>query len=201
MRVLPHERMRLNISHEGMMREDELITLLGKNMAARRRKAGMTQENLAEILKIAPDTMSRMEKGRFAPKMSRLRDMADALNCSVADLFRDADENAADRASTIAEILKPLPDEAQEALVELMAHAARVMKKRIAECGVARGLRGEARETPERNPARAEGRTAQERRLRTVILPCREALFSFCPRADVVSWHSVRFCGCGWRGE
>jgi hypothetical protein len=57
------------------------------------------------------------------------RIFADALGCSVADLFREADEKAADKASTIAEILKPLPDTAQEALVGLIRQAASVMLK------------------------------------------------------------------------
>ena len=109
------------------MPNNDLIKILGESIADRRRKAGMTQEDLAVILKVATDTLSRIEKGRFAPKMSRLSDIADALGCSVADLFRKADEKAADRATTIAEILEPLPDEAQDALVELMAQAVRVM--------------------------------------------------------------------------
>lgn len=56
----------------------------------------MTQEELAGILQIVPDTLSRMEKGRFTPKMSRLPDITQALNCSVADLFREADVKAED---------------------------------------------------------------------------------------------------------
>lgn len=110
------------------MQDNELTKIVGESIARRRRKTGMTQEDLAGKLGIASDTMSRIEKGRFAPRISRFRDIAGALGCSVADLFRDADEKTADRASTIAEILKPLPDEAQEALVELMRQAVRVMK-------------------------------------------------------------------------
>ena len=112
------------------MQDNDLTRIVGESIATRRRKAGMTQEELAGKLGIASDTLSRMEKGRFAPKISRFRDIASALNCSVVDLFRDADSNASDRASTIAQILKPLPDEAQEALVELMAQAVRVMIKK-----------------------------------------------------------------------
>lgn len=111
------------------MQENELIKIVGETISVRRRKAGMTQEELAGILDITSDAMSRIEKGRFAPKMGRLPLLAKTLNCSVADLFRPADAKAADRASTIADILKPLPDEAQEALVELVAQAVRVMKK------------------------------------------------------------------------
>ena len=109
------------------MQDNELIKIVGESIATRRRRAGMTQEELAGKLGIASDTLSRMAKGRFAPKISRFRDIASALNCSVADLFRDADNNASARASTIAQILKPLPDWAQDALVELMAQAVRVM--------------------------------------------------------------------------
>ena len=113
---------------EKRMPEKELPVIIGKAIAFRRREAGMTQESLADILGIAPDTLSRMENGRFAPKMGRLRDIAAALRCSVADLFRETDGKTLDRASTIAEILKPLPDEAQAALVELMRQAVRVMR-------------------------------------------------------------------------
>ena len=101
---------------EKIMSEKELPEIIGKAIAFRRREAGMTQEALADILGIAPDTVSRMENGRFAPKVGRLRELAAALRCSVADLFREADETTAGRASAIAEILTPLPDEAQAAL-------------------------------------------------------------------------------------
>jgi transcriptional regulator with XRE-family HTH domain len=111
------------------MGEHDLAKIVGGTIAARRRKAGMTQEELAVILDITTDTLSRMEKGKFAPKMGRLPDIANALRCSVADLFREADAKAADRASTIAGILQHLPDDTQEALLALMEHAAKVMGK------------------------------------------------------------------------
>jgi DNA-binding XRE family transcriptional regulator len=112
------------------MREHDLAKIVGASIAVRRRMMGMTQEELAGILDITTDTLSRMEKGRFAPKMGRLPDIANALKCSVADLFREVDATAADRASTIACILRPLPKEAQEALVEMMALAAKVIPKK-----------------------------------------------------------------------
>lgn len=111
------------------MQENYIIKTLGEGISTRRRNAGLTQEELAEILGITPDTMSRMEKGKFAPKMSRLPHIAEALNCSITDLFRTTDKKTLDRASTIADILKPLPDEGQEALVELMVQAVLVMTK------------------------------------------------------------------------
>lgn len=111
------------------MPNNKVIESLGKNIADRRRNKKITQEYLATALGIAPDTLSRIERGRFAPKMSRLSDISHALNCSVADLFRDTDMNAMDRATTIADILKTLSPEKQEILVELIANTARLMNK------------------------------------------------------------------------
>ena len=107
----------------------DIIKQLGVNIAIRRQYMRLTQEQLSVILDITADAMSSIEKGRFAPKLSRLPDLADALDCSVADLFRGLDNKAMDRAATIADALQPLPDEAQEALVELVIHAARVINR------------------------------------------------------------------------
>ena len=41
-----------------------------------------SQKKLAERLEISQDAMARMEKGRIAPKMGRLQDIADTLQCS-----------------------------------------------------------------------------------------------------------------------
>ncbi|MDR0827661.1 MAG: helix-turn-helix domain-containing protein [Desulfovibrio sp.] len=112
------------------MRDNALAKVLGEAISARRHEAGMTQEELAGILNIATDTLSRIEKGRFSPKMGRLPDIADALHCSVADLFRGIDAKATDRASTIAHLLNPLSDEAQETLVKMITMAVAVLPKK-----------------------------------------------------------------------
>jgi len=109
------------------MQDADIVKQLGANIALRRQYAGLTQEQLAASLDITADAMSRIEKGRFAPKLSRLPNIADALGCSVADLFRGLDKRALDRATTIADMLSPLPEEVQKALVELIANAAKVM--------------------------------------------------------------------------
>ena len=111
------------------MADNDIAKLFGETIAERRRAMGMTQEGLANKLDLSNDAVSRMENGRMAPKMSRFKDIAEALGCSVADLFPKADGNASDRAATIMEILEPLPDDAQEALVDIVARTAQVMKK------------------------------------------------------------------------
>jgi len=117
------------------MEDKELVKIVGRDIATRRRALGMTQETLATILEIAPDTLSRMENGRFAPKMTRLRAIANALNCNVSDLFRtadllkDTDEQVANLPEAFAALLKPLSDETQKDLLQLMICTAKILHK------------------------------------------------------------------------
>ena len=111
------------------MAENKLAEIVGENISERRRRLGLSQKELADRLEISQDAMARMEKGRIAPKMGRLQGIADTLQCTVAYLFRTHDEETEERAANIADILKMLPADGQEALVELVANAARVMRK------------------------------------------------------------------------
>ena len=110
------------------MNEKDLAAVVGTNIAIRRRKLGFTQADLAEMLDVGQDALSRMEKGVISPKMGRLRDLAGALQCSVADLFREADEDATDRAAAIAEQLAQLTPEQQNAVVRIVEEAVRGMR-------------------------------------------------------------------------
>ena len=55
--------------------------------------------------------------------------IAEILGCSVSSLFRSEKDEMNDRASTIIDILQTLPEDGQEALVNLIADAARVMNR------------------------------------------------------------------------
>ena len=111
------------------MPDSKLSEIVGENIVKQRRKLGLSQKELAEKLTITQDAMARMEKGKIAPKMARLQTLADILQCPVAYLFRTQDEAAEERAATMTDILKTLPADGQEALVELVASAARVMRR------------------------------------------------------------------------
>ena len=95
--------------------------LVGKNIARRRKLLEMSQEKLAEKIGVAQESLSRMEQGRMAPKFSRLQSIADVLNCSVVDIFRRQEEDMAVNAESIAEIMNPLPKEAQDEILEIVA--------------------------------------------------------------------------------
>lgn len=60
---------------------------LGRRIAAYRRKAGWTQEQLAERLRVTPETVSRFERGKIAPSFERLEMLAAEFRIELRDLF------------------------------------------------------------------------------------------------------------------
>lgn len=73
-------------------RDESQTVRLGRAIRKRRKRLGMTQEEFAERLGLAHQSLSRIEQGRIAPKMDRLPLIAQNLQCSVADLFRENED-------------------------------------------------------------------------------------------------------------
>lgn len=65
----------------------ELYGLLGRQIAHLRRKAGLTQEELAEMTGYSVDFISLVERGVNAPTVKRLQDIAVAVGVEVWQLF------------------------------------------------------------------------------------------------------------------
>lgn len=106
-----------------------LSALVGENIARRRKQLGMTQDELAEKLEISASAMSRIESGQASPRFSRLEDLANILQCQVADLFRSHNKPLNVRLDTIEDMLRPLPTTVQEDLVHLLIVAIQLVKK------------------------------------------------------------------------
>ena len=62
------------------MVEKELAQIVGENIATRRKRLGISQKELALAIDVTQDAMVRMEKGRIALKITRLPDIALALD-------------------------------------------------------------------------------------------------------------------------
>lgn len=60
---------------------------LGQRIAALRKKQGLTQEALAEIIGCSVEFISLVERGVNAPSVAGLQGFADALKVEVRDLF------------------------------------------------------------------------------------------------------------------
>lgn len=112
----------------GMTREN-LSVVLGNAIMKRRQRKGLTQIEFAELLGIEQHSLSRMEKGIIAPKMSRLQEIADYLECSVADLFRQTDSPSYAKAQELCYLLDEIPPEMQDVVLELIENTVYSLKK------------------------------------------------------------------------
>lgn len=61
-------------------------TTVGDLIAMRRRALGLSQLELAEKVGISRSQIANIEGGRHDPPVSRLRDFAAALECSMKDI-------------------------------------------------------------------------------------------------------------------
>jgi transcriptional regulator with XRE-family HTH domain len=93
---------------------------------------GLTQADMAEKLGMGGDSLSRIENGVVAPRFYRLGEIADILDCHVADLFRHESDPLSVKLDTVQDMLRALPPDAQDDLVCLMMDAVRILKKRLA---------------------------------------------------------------------
>jgi transcriptional regulator with XRE-family HTH domain len=64
-----------------------LYALLGRQVAHYRKKAGLTQEELAEATGYSVDFISLVERGVNAPTVARLKNIADTIGVEVWQLF------------------------------------------------------------------------------------------------------------------
>ena len=62
--------------------------LLGARIKELRRQAGLTQEELAELVGLDSRHLSRLEVGRHFPSLNSLERIADALHVPLVEFFR-----------------------------------------------------------------------------------------------------------------
>lgn len=67
------------------------LTVLGARIKALRQAKGLTQAQLAEQCGYEPLTVSRFERGTYAPGIDTLTAIAEVLDVSVRDFFPEGD--------------------------------------------------------------------------------------------------------------
>lgn len=113
-----------------------LSALVGRNIARRRKILGITQDDLADRLKITPAALSRIESGRTAPRFSRLSDIAGCLGCPVADLFTTSDSVPVSASfAHIVELVERLPDDIQNDIIHLTLELVHTFQRNLDKCG------------------------------------------------------------------
>jgi transcriptional regulator with XRE-family HTH domain len=61
---------------------------LGKNLRHARKRAGLTQEEVAECSGVHATEVSRIEAGKRDPRISTMERLAEAVEVSPSDLLR-----------------------------------------------------------------------------------------------------------------
>lgn len=79
-----------------------------QNLSILRRKAGYTQESLAEALDVSRQAVSKWESGQTLPEAATLLQLADLLHCSLDELMRETLSE-----ETLSPTEEPAADEGQ----------------------------------------------------------------------------------------
>ena len=106
-------------------KHQDFLTELGARLAAVRHDRGLTQEQVAEMVGVDPQTVQRAERGRTSLSLARLRDVALALDVDLAELFKAADvEVPAERldrgAAELLAVWAGVPDERRDRAVRVL---------------------------------------------------------------------------------
>ncbi len=106
-----------------MPEQSRLIAVLGHNISERRRALGLTQKFLALQLGITQEALGKIEKGKMAPKLTRLEDIARELQCSVPYLmtdFSDKESDGSDALLSLKDAFVSQPPQVRQAVIDLL---------------------------------------------------------------------------------
>ena len=65
-----------------------------KGLAYIRKRLGLKQQALADLLHVERSTIAKWESGAAYPRASQLPELAKALNCSIDELYTPPEESA-----------------------------------------------------------------------------------------------------------
>lgn len=82
--------------------------LLGKRLIESKKRKGINQEKLAELINVDPTTISNIENGKNYPSMVNLENLLDVLNSSFMEAFDFEHKN--NNENLITQINKRLKD-------------------------------------------------------------------------------------------
>lgn len=83
----------------------------GETLRELRRQKGFTQESLGERLSLAPQTISKWERGESMPDAGLLPELAKTLGCSLDTLFGMGTDSWEDAESALIRWVKTIPPE------------------------------------------------------------------------------------------
>ncbi len=84
----------------------DIKILIGKRIKTIRKSKGFTQEKLAELIGIEPQSLSYMETGKFAPSPDTLEKLAKVLNISPYEIYYFSDISEKEMEKTLVSAFK-----------------------------------------------------------------------------------------------
>lgn len=94
---------------------------IGKTIRARREKTGLTQADLGRAIGVTFQQVQKYERGTNRVSAAAMMRVADALKCSVADLYDDPDpagHSSSERA--ILKLWAQLEERQQDTVIEMI---------------------------------------------------------------------------------
>lgn len=98
--------------------QEDLGKKLGQAIAAKRKALDLTQDDLAGMVGVDTETISRFERGSTAPSIERLVEVAGALDVGVGELLSSASHLANDRAEQLVRTFLALGKPDQKLLLD-----------------------------------------------------------------------------------
>ncbi len=95
--------------------------IIGRKVQILRKKKGLTQEQLSEMIGISPHYLSALERGVYNIKLETLVNILNCLGCSADEVFCDVvDKSYAITASRLSEKLEGLPSAEQAKILAVV---------------------------------------------------------------------------------
>ncbi len=97
---------------------------LGRAIAARRKALAFSQNDLAGMIEVDAETISRFERGTVLPSLRRLWRVAEVLHVSLSELLSQASQLPDDQTQKLLAIMRELGEKDQQLLLDF-AHLLR----------------------------------------------------------------------------
>lgn len=97
-----------------------LAERVGQAIARHRVRCELNQEQVAEMLGIGSEAVSRIERGVVMPNIGRLAELASIFGCETADLLTESGARAEDQSRKLYDLLSQLNSRDREFVMDVL---------------------------------------------------------------------------------
>lgn len=104
--------------------------IIGKKIQEYRKKKGLTQDALSEMLDISTHHLSALERGVYNIKLEMLVKILNCIDCSADEIFCEVvNKSSFAKASVLSEMIKEVPLEEQRKIFDVIETMLNNIKK------------------------------------------------------------------------